>query len=66
MKFRGDQSAEYSKRTGSGTIGKVVGPNMLGQYFVIMEATYDAETDTTYVETQLLPDPRQALERIQS
>lgn len=63
MKFRGDRVADFDKDTGNGLVGKVVGPNVNGQYFVITQASYDAESDTTFAEAQALPDPRQVLER---
>lgn len=57
VKYSGDRSAVYDQATGAGLVGKVIGPNARRQWFVVTEANYDAETDTTYVTAELLRRP---------
>lgn len=62
MKYRGDRSGDYRHEAGTGVVGKVVGPGYGGQWFVITEATYDPETDTTYAAAHQIRRPEAALE----
>lgn len=46
--YPGDVSGIVDRR-------ELLGPNLLGEYFVAMSAEYDAETDKTRVEFRLIP-----------
>lgn len=57
FKYGGDVTQPYDPATGTGLIGKTVGPNHAGQWFVIVAASYDEATDTTHADAELLPSP---------
>lgn len=65
MKFSGDRSGPYSKQAGTGLVGKVIGPNLQGQWFLVTDASYDAETDTTFTTVEPILDPVTQLQRNQ-
>lgn len=65
MRFRGDRSAEYLQTSRTGMKGKVVGPNLAGQYFLITEAHYDEASDSTYLTAEPILDPAVQLARTQ-
>lgn len=66
FKYAGDRSADYHHDTGTGLVGKVMGPNLEGQYFVVTSAEYDAESDQTIAHAELLLDPRRRLAEMQA
>lgn len=57
LKYSGDQTQSYDHGDGTGLVGKVVGPNHKGEWFVITSARYDEPTDTTYADAEPLPSP---------
>lgn len=62
IKYRGDRTEPYTHAAGTGLIGKVLGPNHNGQYFVVTEANYDAEADVTFATAMLLRRPEDVLD----
>jgi hypothetical protein len=63
VKYLGDRTGHYDHGRGTGLVGKVVGPNVNGQWFVVVGASYDDETDTTHVEVEPILDPATMLDR---
>jgi len=61
--YSGDCSAPYSRQDRTGLVGKVLGPNAAGRWFLITDAAYDVETDTTHATAEPILDPEVALRR---
>lgn len=59
--YQGDQSSSYDHGTGTGLVGKVMGPDARGIYMVVTDAVYDAETDTTVATFRRMPHPEDVL-----
>ena len=62
MKYRGDRSSGYLHAAGTGLVGKVMGPNVQGDYFVVTEARYDAAQDITFATVERLRRPEALLD----
>jgi hypothetical protein len=61
FQYRGDRAQPYDHTTGQGLVGKVVGPNVDGQYMVCTDAHYDPATDKTTAQFQAIVHPETAL-----
>lgn len=61
IRYRGDRTGGYVHAVGTGLVGKVVGPTHAGAWFVITEASYDADTDTTFATAEQLRRPEDVL-----
>lgn len=57
LNYRGDHTETYDHASGTGLIGKVVGPNADGQWYVVLDAEYDPLTDRTTAELQAIVSP---------
>lgn len=64
MHYRGDQTADFSRDTRTGLVGRVLGPNAKGQWFVIVSASYDPDSDTTYADAEAILSPEAHLRRM--
>lgn len=58
VSYSGEHTSTYDHETGLGLVGKVLGPNRRQEWFVITEAHYDTETDTTHATAELLGRPK--------
>jgi len=65
LHYRGDRSAVYDPQRRTGLIGKVMGPDVDGQYLVCTDAAYDPETDVTTAEVQMVLHPEARLAAMQ-
>lgn len=63
LKYRGDRTATYDHGTGTGVLGKIVGPNLKGQWFAVVDAQYDAAEDLTYARLVQIQSPLTAFDQ---
>lgn len=61
MRYRGNRVKPYDHVSGSGLLGKVIGPTFRGQWFRVIDAKYDAESDITTTAMEEILPPEHAL-----
>lgn len=65
LTYAGDRSAPFDPATGSGSVGKVVGPSRRNAWHRCTGASYDPETDRTILTYEQIEHPARALARQQ-
>lgn len=63
LKYRGNHTAPYDAESGTGLLGKVIGPDLNGRYFAVDHVEYDADIDRTRAYLIQLIPPQQAFDR---
>lgn len=64
VSYKGDRTAPYTHKSGSGLLGKVIGPNRAGRWFIVTDATYDETLDRTLATLAELKAPGARLDEI--